>query len=160
MPLQTIIKQLASSAALERLEQFLEDGQALLTRKPKVETDEITEPEIRHILSRPVISEVPVTREELQIDAIITQQDDDKAAAERPRHIEDEEIESIATAVTSSSSEDVISIKTPRQELTPMETRQYKKTTAINSADVKRNVTVTIGREQMIHAIGLKEITR
>ena len=101
-----------------------------------------------------MINEVPVTREELQIDAIITQLDDDKAAAERPRHIEDEEIESIATAVTSSSSEDVISIKTPKPESTPMETRPYKKTTAINSADVKRDVTVTIGGEQMIHAIG------
>ena len=79
--------------------------------------------------------------------------ENNQVAAERLQPEVNQDIESIQTT-GSSSSEDVDTIETTNPSGTPIAERPYKKTTAINAADTKREVTITIGGEQMIQPIG------
>ena len=76
------------------------------------------------------------------------------AVTERPRQDEDPEIESLDTVRSSETPEDIESIETNPKQTPPKAARSYKKTTAINSADTRREMTITVGGEQMTHAIG------
>ena len=73
--------------------------------------------------------------------------------AERLHLDVNQDIESIQTT-GSSSSEDIDTIETTEPSGKPIDERPYKKTTAINAADTKKEVTVTIGGEQMVQPIG------
>ena len=72
-------------------------------------------------------------------------QGDIMAVTERPRQDEDPEIESLDAARSSDTSEDIESVEIAPKPSPPKASRPYKKTTAINSADTRREVTITVG---------------
>ena len=122
----------------------------MLTRKSKHDTDEEAAPTMTKILKKAACNATP------EGDPADTKKEigDIMAVTERPRQDEDPEIESLDTARSSDTSEDIESIETNPKQTPPKAAKSYKKTTAINSADTRREVTITVGGEQMTHAIG------
>ena len=86
---------------------------------------------------------------------VVTQDDKDvRVTTERPSPDIDPEIESIKATGSTSSNEDTESIETVIPQTSARMVKPYKKTTAINSEDTRKEVTITVGGEQLIHPIG------
>ena len=138
VPLHTFIRQQASSAALERLEQFLEDEQALLIRKRIKEPDDQNAFTI--LQKQPVQGSIATLADDLRLKTNVVTQEEGKVrvTAERPSPDTNPEIESIRATGSTSSGEDTESIETVILQNTPRTVRPYKKTTAINSDDTRK----------------------
>ena len=131
---------------MEKLEEFLQDGQVQLIKKPNTSDESTVNNEESKAHGAP----------EPKLNTLGKEPNQEKTASSTKtlskHQAKDPDIESRQTDVTSSS-DDLDSIESPPigKKANP---RSHKPTTAINTAETKNEVTITIGGEQTIHAIG------